>query len=192
MDKPKYEKLTKDERLVKEFLESKDLKVEQYCKEKVQVKKPDFKVSTKDGFFFLCEVKSILTESQSTEGIKWSTIYNGISYRVSESIKQFNSANSTHSVPNVLFLISHNFQIHNQTIKDLFIGRFIIGDEVIADFSKYKYGEFIKSLPYIDLIIFLESHLTPNYFYTSKDLYTNRQLMNIFPVDPIFMERIKP
>src|SRR2546427_4176885 len=109
-----------DENRVCRFLRSHELMPVRYPKirGRSKTKAPDFQVSGPNDVFFLCEVKSVLT-STGPDGILHSTIFNGLTEDVHEAVKQFRSVNSTHSVPNVLAWVSHNFQINVHSFLDL-------------------------------------------------------------------------
>lgn len=172
-----------DEKLAKYFLETYELEVSLYTKEmRKSSRTPDFRVTGKDGFHFLCEVKSIYTET-TENGILYSTIYNRIIERMEAAYEQFFAVNSRRMVPNILIFISHNFQIHYRTFEDLFKGGFFIGEEEIANFIKYRDGKFKKILPIIDLIILLDENSKPDYFFLSQDKSISERFIRIFNVD---------
>jgi len=180
-----------DEKLAKNFLESYELEVSPYNKKMMQLSRtPDFRVTGKDGFHFLTEVKSIFTETTS-EGILYRTIYNRIIHRMEEAFEQFMTVNSKKIVPNVLIFISHNFQIHYKTFEDLFKGGSFIGKAEIANFRKYRDGKFKKILPILDLIILLDEKSKSDYFFVSQEKSISERFIKIFKVNQDNIKTLK-
>lgn len=105
----KYDKLKSDEIYAKKFFEERDLDVLLFEKKEIRKsKKPDFKIISKRGYPFYCEIKSIHTVTDPIHGLLFNTIYNGIVSRTGDAFKQFESINAMHLLPNVLLFKSHN------------------------------------------------------------------------------------
>ena len=93
----------KDEKQVVTFLKEKGLCPESFLRSQGfgNRKTPDSKVSGPGDIFFLCEVKSVFTETGSF--LLHSTKYNSIIKNAHDAVKQFDSVNETRSVPMFLF-----------------------------------------------------------------------------------------
>jgi hypothetical protein len=82
------EKLSDENEIrVKNFLESFDLKVKKIDGKKSEVEKPDYEVELKDGFYFLCEVKSLFSDSNEPQLHK--TYLNKIQRKIIKANDQF-------------------------------------------------------------------------------------------------------
>jgi hypothetical protein len=176
--------MNNDEKLAKQFLENYNLKVTLYSKSsKKSMQTPDFKVEYID-FFFLCEIKSIHTKT-TKKGILFSTIYNRIVNKIEKANEQFKSVNSQRLVPNVLILISHNFQINFDTLSNLLKGGVIVDGEELANFIKYRDGKLKNIIWNFDLIIWLDENLKPDYLFLNNEKRISNNFIRIFKVKQI-------
>lgn len=146
---------TPDEKLAKKFLESHQLSPERFDKS-VAGRTPDFKVSSKSGVLFMCEIKSI--EGAIDKGILHATIFNNLTKKLHKAYKQFDSVNSQHLVPNVLIWVSHDFQINWHTFTNLMRGKIQIEDRLIRNLGKFTNGRIKHEKLEIDMHIWLHKN----------------------------------
>ena len=170
-----------DEIRAASFLRAHGLSPERYPKVRGRgrVKTPDYQVCGPDDLFFLCEVKSVLTAT-GLKGILHRTIFNSLTENIHEAVKQFRAVNSTHSVPNVIIWISHNFQINVHTFLDLVKGGITIQEFLIADLTKFRRGRFDREINDVDLHVWLESDDTPQYVLNNWQPHFAYQLQKTF------------
>jgi hypothetical protein len=130
-------------------------------------RKPDFHVEVlAEAMYFFCEVKSICIET-FPDGLFFQRVNNRLTSDIRNAADQFRSVNPTHAVPNVLFWISHNFQINVHSLVDLLIGGFWIETQLISDFRRYILGRVHPDISEIDLHVWLPNDGTPQYVVTN-------------------------
>lgn len=174
-------KTSPDEDRAGRFLRGRGLVPERYPKTRGRVnrKTPDFHVSGPNDAFFLCEVKSVFTKTGS-DGILHRTTYNSLTENIYDAVKQFRSVNATHSVPNVIIWISHNFQINVRTLLNLASGRISIGRPPLVDLTKYREGRLKRVFDDVDLHIWLESDDTGQFVFNPAHGHLTSQLWRVF------------
>ncbi len=153
----------------KEFFQSCELLVESYRGRTLgTTKTPDFKVSATNGTFFYCEAKS-LPELDSNKSIFPNALHNSLADKIIRASKQFKSVNPLHLVPNVLAWRAKDPRINSQSLEDLLKGSIEIGNAVVADLSKQRFGRVRYHLKDIDLHVWFYPHGKPDFIYTSSD-----------------------
>lgn len=172
-----------DEACAEQFLISRGLVPERFAGKDTRrrTKTPDFKVSATTGEFFYCEQKSVYTET-GKGGILHRTICNSLTDNIHQAVSQFRSVNSRRFVPNVLIWISHNVQINERRLVELWEGCIKIGDLKIADLSRFRLERFRREFDDIDLHIWLYSDGVPQFILNAADQRFARLLSKIFQI----------
>ena len=148
-----------DERLVERFLISKKLCPQRFTAKENEswggtqsclTKLPDFKVSAR-GCFFYAEVKSLLAKPEDEP-----SSFNMFGKNILQAVKQFESVNETHIVPNVLIWVNHEMRHICQDLEMIYTGASTMSNgEIVGGFHKYSEGKIKKKKRFIDLHIWL-------------------------------------
>lgn len=138
-------------------------------------KTPDFRLLTVDGIqVALVEVKIIAGPGQG-ENLLWNAVFNNISKRIHDSLKQFESIDASHVLPRILVFVSEDFRVHGQTLLDFFTGQIEVAGEVIHDLKRSRLGRVKGDIGEIDLYVMLGHGDTPTLFFNdSNDEYAAR------------------
>lgn len=173
-----------DEIRVSNFLQRFGLIPIRYNKEELRImaKTPDFKVEKEGRRALFCEVKSIFGDG--LEGVRNDSTYNGIQNKIHESVKQFQSVNSSHDVPNVLFLVNHEFGIDIIDLYSVLTGNFYADNgEKHLLFEKYSHGRILNEKDEIDLYIWFQEDSEPYYCFNTGSAFF-LHLCGLFNVHP--------
>ncbi len=147
------------------FLLSLGLQVERFSNVgRHSEKTPDFIVSSPEGLFFYCEVKS-LTSEKFNEPLETTTANNRLTSNIHQATKQFKAVNSLHLVPNVLVWKALDPRYNIDKLNDLLKGKMILEGKTLADLTKYR-KRIRKDLTSIDLHIWLYPWGEPDYIFT--------------------------
>ena len=169
--------------LVEEFLSQFDLYVERLSPKKYPNRKiPDFKITNNDGTSIFCEVKSLqLNLDPKLKCYKHVTTMGKISQHIHGSVKQFNSFNLNHNVPNTLIWTSDHFQLNYSNLIASLTGMLSDGKNIYRNFNDLDFcGRIKNDFKIIDLHIWLQ--INSNGIYDTKYIYTtaNKDFRNIF------------
>jgi hypothetical protein len=181
------EKMNADERLVQQFLISKNFDPQRFTvKENMSwggtkdrhTKLPDFKVSAHNCFFY-AEVKSLLAKPEDEP-----SSFNIFGRHIWEAIKQFESVNKTHIVPNVLIWVNHEMRYICQDLEMIYTGASTMSNgEIVRGFEKYSEGIIKQKKRCIDLHIWLNTNKKddtplfeePSWFFSGDDNRSDHQ-----------------
>lgn len=159
------------------LLKNLGLSVEKYPEQDIRT--PDFRVSSSDGFYFLTEVKTIVGPGDD-QALIWQTLHNRISAEIYDASEQFNSVNVHRLAANVLIFVSQDMRIDGRALLDFFKGEIKITDDIIVDLSRQRKGKAGKRIHQIDLFIVISHAGTPTFFYTQTDNRFRQNLERIF------------
>ena len=169
-----------DEQLVKSFLESFNLKANKFDSKKSLIKKPDFEVKAKDGFYFFCEVKSLFADN--SEGILHKTFLNKIERKIIQSNEKFAKVNKTHLVPNVICFLSNDFRLNYRSLLSFLSGEIdLVTDKL--DTKMFRDGKAFQAVRNIDLFIWLSSGNEAQYFFNKHDKRFVEKFIHIFKIE---------
>lgn len=162
--------MIRDKKLVADFLESKGLRAEKFSKEEMtDSKTSDFRVFNGQDFAFYCEVKSMSRDEwlnkqldaakpgEIVGGGRPTPIYNRVSQKIHEAVKQFDAVNPDLVHPNVLVLVNHD---KDSGVKDLdlvYSGGFFTEDgKWVPMFRKFSEGRIRDKKRRIHLYIWID------------------------------------
>lgn len=172
------EKLSEeDEKHVKSFLESFHLKVNKYDGKKSSLKKPDFEVEAKDGFYFFCEVKSLFVDNDKE--ILHRTFLNKLERKIIQSYDKFHNVNKTHFVPNVICFLSNDFRLNYCSLLSFLSGEIDLLTSKL-DTKYFRDGKAFHAVRNIDLYIWLSNGNEAQYFYNKHDERFVSKFLRIF------------
>jgi hypothetical protein len=177
-----------DEQLVKAFLESFHLRANKFDNKKSLIKKPDFEVEAKDGFYFFCEVKSLFADNK--EGILHKTFLNKIERKIIQSDDKFEKVNKTHLVPNVICFLSNDFRLNYRSLLSFLSGEIDLVTEKL-DTKMFRDGLAYKAVRNIDLYIWLSSGNEAQYFFNKHDERFVQKFIHIFKVEKTHNIKVK-
>ncbi len=113
--------MTHEEKQVADFFGKKGLQAEEFTKqEKSQPKTPDFRVFRGNKLAFFCEVKTISRDEwldnqlkaappgKIVGGFRKDPVFNRLSNKIHEAVKQFDVVNPNLEYPNVLVFVNHD------------------------------------------------------------------------------------
>lgn len=182
----KSEKTSKnDEFKIKGHLESLGLIVNKIDSKKNKNKSPDFGVEDSQGFYFYCEVKSVI--SDMNEAILHVTRLNKIERKIIDAYNKFKIINKNHFAPNVLYFLSSDFRINYKSLEEYLKGYVDIVTEKL-DSRKYRDGNAYDAVRNIDLFIWYTDDNNIQYFFNRiEDRFVNkfRSIFNIEKIDSI-------
>ncbi len=182
-----------DEERVRKILNAYDCIADRYPKTQRHISAPDFRVTTPlNGFFFLCEVKSI--ESKENEFLLHNRVFNIFTAKIHEALAQFTSVNSNHLVPNVITWVSKDFRIEWNKFREFLQGHISVhkeGDEkIVVDLRKISKSRIKNEVMEIDLFILLQGN-QPTFFFTGRDRIYAENLIRVFHLDKTKMHSVK-
>jgi hypothetical protein len=170
----------KDEALIKEHLESFGLIVKKIDSKKNKNKAPDFGVEDKNGFYFYCEVKSVISDDK--EVILHNTRFNKLERKIIDAYKKFLMINKNHFAPNVLYFLSNDLRINYRSLKEYLQGYINIFTDKI-DIRKHRDGKAYDAVRNIDLFIWYTDNDNVQYFFNRIEDRFAARLQNIFEID---------
>lgn len=143
-------------------------------------KTPDFLVRGRDtGAMFYAEVKTLEGPGEG-EPLLWDPLYNTIAKRIRDSRKQFESVDAEHHFPRVMLFLSEDMRIHGQTMLDFFKSRIEVGEQVVRDLNRFRFGRVRDDLEKIDLYVVLDIGDSPTFFFSQTDSSTLQSLLSLF------------
>ncbi|GAB6040370.1 hypothetical protein [Endothiovibrio diazotrophicus] len=143
-----------DEKIVKDFLESKGLTPEHFSKDKVWTgKTPDFQVFFNGEFQFFYEVKGSPEDSwldkeleeakpyQLVGGSRNDPIFNRLTNDIHQAIKQLDAVNGERKNPNVLALVNHDEMCGFNDLLGVLTGNYYTEDgDAHPIYSQFSHG----------------------------------------------------
>lgn len=161
--------------IVQAFLESKGFIVNKIPES--NVKTPDFQVCKDGQLVFYCEEKTL--EYDDFEGSKKDSTYNAISRDLHTAVKQFNSINPKHEVPNVMAIVNLDTI---RDIHDLFIS---LTGHTLLDNGKYmkilRVGHrTLEDINKVDLFLWFDKKQFINYILNDTGIGARRNLEELF------------
>lgn len=169
----------KDESIVKEHLESFGLSVKKIDSKNSKSKSPDFGVEGVNGFYFYCEVKSII--SDTNEAILHNTRLNKIERKIIDSYDKFLVVNKNHFVPNVLYFLANDFRIHFKSLEEYFRGYVDVFSAKINT-RKHRDGKAYDAVRNIDLFIWFTDKNCVQYLFNRLDDRFVNKFIRIFQI----------
>lgn len=190
--------MASDELRVAEYLLESGLRSEPFSSsEKQKGKTPDFRVFRCDEFAFFCEVKGIsrdgwldgqlekVPKGQLAGGLRPDPIYNRLSSKIHEAVKQFDAVNPGADLPNVLVLVNHDDLCDWKDLISVTTGKVLTDDGRSLDiFRKYSEGRIRDERWRIHLYIWLDDFKDDHKFFNMNATSHKEKLCEYFTVDP--------
>lgn len=150
--------------IVKDFLEHKRFVLNKIPES--DEKTPDFVVYKEEKIVFYCEEKTL--DYDDFEGSKKDSTYNVISKHLHTAVKQFNSINPKHEIPNVMAIVNLDTP---KDIHDLFIS---LTGYALLDSGKYmkihKVGHrTVEDISQVDLFLWFNNGEFINYLWKDDE-----------------------
>ena len=185
------------EKIVKEFLENKGLRVDGFSKhERKNIKTPDFKVFTNSKLAFYCEVKNsqedLWLDKQLNDakpgvivgGKRNDPIYNRFASHIHKASKQFLSVNKDHSIPNVLAFYNEDSDAGFIDILSVITGNaYCESGNVHPIFKNFSEGRLKTDIKIIDMILWVDKYKPCKFFFLAKGTKTIQGLCEYFDYD---------
>lgn len=186
--------MTEVEKLAKEYFEQLGFKIEGYAKNEMRIpdnKTPDFKVYRNDELVFYCEHKEIEEDkrnfNEENQYTQKDNIYDIISYKINDAGKKFQSVNSNHKIPNVLFFYNNRPKSEADIVDCIFThtGNFYTNSsKIIPAFKKISEGRIKEKKKLIDLYIWQNKTNNKIKFCFNCDSSYLKKLCELFNEDP--------
>jgi hypothetical protein len=148
--------MTRDEKLVANFLASKGLRAEEFSKkEKAQSKTPDFRVFHGQDLALICEVKSLSRDERF--GLHPDPTLNRLSNKIYEAAKQFVAVNQDFAHPNVLAFVNHDSSIGITDLREALTGELVLeGGQRFSTSKKISEGRIREKKGKIHLYLWID------------------------------------
>lgn len=186
------------EELVKNFLEGYDLTVERFSKKEMKAgKTPDFKVATKEGFPFYCEVKNSEKDSWLDEqldaaeegivvgGVRKDPVFNRLTSHIHKARKQFDAVNPEEEKANLLTIYNEDRNYGFLDLLAVTTGNFYADDGTSHPIYKNSSeGRAKADIEKIHLFIWLDAHKPHRFSFNPKNSKFQSELCSIFGFNP--------
>lgn len=178
--------MSSEEQLVVDLLQEKNLRAEIFTKEeKDKSKTPDFRVFKEDELAFFCEVK---TSGETVDGYRNDPIFNRISNKIHEAVKQFDAVNPNLKYPNVLFFVNHDDICVFDDLVSVITGDLVADDGSRNDiYSKFSDGRIKEEKFRIHLFIWIDEFEGNRYYFNPSNKQHFDNLCSYFDKAPIYV-----
>lgn len=177
------------EEIVKEWMQGFSLESERYTKKEMRtgLKTPDFKVYKKKKLQFLCEVKAVIENSNTSND----TTPNQLTNDIHDSFKKFKDVNPEHSVPNVLAFVNRKITAGVDYLEDVLTGHWYMDDgKAYPFYVYYSEGRIKNEKSEIDLYLWLEGRDKVKLRFTGVFKKHFENLCKLFGITPTEVKNI--